>query len=345
MSGPLPSFLAPITIPASWVYGRFIAARNHRYDHNVGVELIGRPVISVGNITTGGTGKTPMVMWIARQLLLAGRHPIIAMRGYKSVNGMSDEQAEYAESIPDVPVIANPDRVSSLRDFFKVNRQFDCVILDDGFQHRQLKRDCDLVLIDATADTFNQRLLPAGHLREPLENLRRADAVIVTRANADGQVESEFSKLNAQIEQHHGKPPIAVSRHAWVALDVHQANHADEQRLVEWLRGKRVLTMLGIGNPEAMIRQLESVGAIVAANVPAADHEQYDRAKIAVARGLCTGCEAMVMSQKDWVKLRHLIDLSSWPAPIVVPRLEIEVFQGADELRARVLAAANRART
>lgn len=335
MSGPLPGYLAPLTVPASWLYERIIHARNVRFDRGVGVQRIDRPVISVGNITTGGTGKTPMVMWIARQLIDAGHKPAIAMRGYKSVEGKSDEQMEYMDRLPGVPVIADPNRFDALRAFLPSHLEIDCVILDDGFQHRQLHRNLDLVLIDATANTFNDRMLPAGHLREPLENLRRADAVIVM--HADAVSESEISNLKSQIANYHHRPALALSRHVWSRVDEHHSRNESNAHDVQWLRDKRVLTMIGVGTPQLIINQLQKAGVTIAADIPASDHERYNRAKIAVATGLCGGCDALVVTHKDWVKLRDLIDWSAWPVPIVVPRLELEVFEGADELRRMVL--------
>lgn len=353
MSGPLPGYLAPLTVPAAWLYRRIIAARNARFDRGVGVQRIDRPVISVGNITTGGTGKTPMVIWIAKQLIDAGHKPAIAMRGYKSVNGRSDEQMEYLDRLPGVPVIANPNRVDALREFLPRHPEIDCVILDDGFQHRQLHRDLDLALIDATADTFNDRLLPAGHLREPLENLRRADAIIITHAEALS--ESELSNLTTQILKHHRRPTLAVSRHVWSGLDVHHKQDVAQTRDVDWLCGRRVITMLGIGAPESVHRRLESMNVEVLKDVRARDHHRYayeDLEAIDVADALASGdtplsqeltggmrCDALVVTHKDWVKLRDVIDWSAWPMPIVVPRLELEVFEGAERLRELVLSA------
>jgi tetraacyldisaccharide 4'-kinase len=351
MSGPLPGYLAPLAVPASWIYERVIAARNARFDRGQGVQRIDRPVISVGNITTGGTGKTPMVMWIAERLIDAGYKPAIAMRGYKSVNGKSDEQMEYADRLPGVPVIANPERAAALREYLPQHPEIDCVILDDGFQHRQLHRDLDLVLIDATANTFNDRLLPAGHLREPLENLRRADAIIITHADAPS--DSELSRFNAQILTHHGRPTLAVSRHVWSRLDVHQNQSVQSLCDVDWLREKRVLTLVGIGNKRAIQRECRRLNVKVVADLEAEDHDWYDNDTTLQLQNRLTilkmhgkiqtdmGCDAIFATAKDWVKLRDLIDWSAWPVPIVVPRLELEVFDGADRLVDLVLSKVN----
>ena len=178
MPPPLPRVCLPLTIPASWVYRSAIALRNRRYDRN-GVERISVPVISVGNITTGGVGKTPMVAWLARQLLEAGHRPAICMRGYGSSRTQrSDEEMEYEAILPEVAVVADPNRAAAARRHLSRHPETDCLLLDDGFQHRQLHRDLDLVLLDATVHLPAERMLPAGHLREPVGNLQRADAVI-----------------------------------------------------------------------------------------------------------------------------------------------------------------------
>lgn len=338
MNGPLPAILRPLAAPASWVYGRGVAARNARFDRGEGVARIDRPVISIGNITTGGTGKTPMVMWTARVLKEAGIAPAIAMRGYKARPGeIGDEEAEYGRSLPDVPVVANPDRVGALRRFLPGHPEAACVILDDGFQHRRLHRDLDVVLIDATHDLSRDRLLPAGRLREPLANLKRADAVIVTRANG---TDAELSRV---IERFHGHPPLAWTSHRWASLFAHGSSDAPSEQTARWLGGKRVVTMCGVGNPRSVIRQAESFGAVIAANVPARDHERFSGSKLDAARRLCveSQCDAMLMTMKDWVRLGP-DDVKGWPVPIVVPRVEIEVFEGETELRRRILAAAGK---
>jgi len=328
VSGPLPGLFLPVTAPLSWAYERVIRLRNARYDRGDGVNALDVPVMSVGNITAGGTGKTPMVTWIARQLLAAGHQPAIAMRGYGASHDMrSDEAIEYQHLLPDVPVVADPDRTRAVRSFLASNDTIDSVILDDGFQHRRLHRDVDLVLIDATRGTFSDRLLPAGYLREPLDALARADAVIITRTPGVD------TTLASQVERYHGRPPIAWSRHWWRELTVHDPAEASSRtEPVDWLEGRRVLTMLGVGNPESIIDHIEAVGARVSANVPARDHEAFTSAKLRVARGLCDGVHAMLVTAKDWVKLREMPEISEWPVPIIVPMLEIDVFDGAAAL-------------
>jgi tetraacyldisaccharide 4'-kinase len=354
------------------LYSTAITSRNRRFDRGEGVQRVDRPVVSVGNITTGGTGKTPMVAWIAQTLLEAGHHPAIAMRGYKAARGEAgDEELEYRSLLPLVPVIANPDRVSALRSFLPQHREIDCVILDDGFQHRRLHRDLDLALIDAKADTLRDELLPAGNLREPPANLSRASAVIIT--HADDGVDAGLAQ---EIDRWHGKPPLAWTRHAWTGLfsyiplreglavtaerstnisPIEKApSHANaltpalSQRerefvSVNWLRGKRVLTLLGVGNPKAVIAQIEAAGAKVMADIPAGDHERFDRAKLLTAGGLAEGLDAMIVTRKDWVKIAPIVKSpgGAWRTPIVVPQLEIEFIDGEDRLKALLTNAVN----
>ena len=142
--------------------------------------------------------------------------------------------------------------------------------------------------------------------------------------------------LAVRIARYHGRPPVAWSRHVWTGLERPRPEGPPEDLGADWLRGKRVVTLLGVGNPKSVFDQLERAGAVIAADIPARDHERYERPKLTLARGLCGGAEAMVMTLKDWVKVRPLIDLASWPVPIVVPRLEIDVFEGAGDLQSLI---------
>ena len=166
----------PITVPASWIYAAVVGIRNRGFDRGRNVWKADLPVISVGNLTLGGVGKSPMVAWIADLLIRQGHAPVIAMRGYMARPGeMADEHAEYLDRLEEIKVVASPDRTGALKSFLSDNTQIDCILLDDGFQHRYIHRDLDLVLIDATRNTLRDRLLPQGRLREPLVNLQRAD--------------------------------------------------------------------------------------------------------------------------------------------------------------------------
>ncbi|MHC5112848.1 MAG: tetraacyldisaccharide 4'-kinase [Planctomycetota bacterium] len=330
MSGPLPAWLTPLAAPASWIYGVAVTRRNRRYDRGE-ASRIGVPVISVGNVTAGGSGKTPCVRWIVERLRFAGHRPAIAMRGYGARgDASSDEELEHQERLPDVPVVVDPDRTTALRAFLPRQPDVDCVVLDDGFQHRRLHRDLDLVLVDATRDALDGPLLPWGYLREPAAALRRADAVIVTRA--DGTDDT----LAAKIARHHGRPPLAWSRHAWTALDVHGAD-GGACVAADWLDGRRVAVMFGVGHPASVAGQVRDAGAEIVASISVRDHQHYTGRFLHDVRSRLAGVDALLVTAKDWVKTRPLIDCSDWPVPIVVPRLDLDVFAGADELTRLIL--------
>ena len=158
------------------------------------------PTISVGNITTGGTGKTPVVRWLAERLQEQGRRPAVLMRGYRSEGGISDEQSLLQQQLPEIPVIANPDRVRGAADATQKQNDIDTFILDDGFQHRRVHRDFDLVLIDATAPFGFGHILPRGSLREPLSGLRRANALLITRSS---QVDvNRLKEIEVELARH-----------------------------------------------------------------------------------------------------------------------------------------------
>jgi tetraacyldisaccharide 4'-kinase len=325
--------MAPLTVPLAAAYGAIISARNRRYDRRGPAGRVDVPVISVGNITVGGVGKSPFVGWLVERLGAHGVRPAIALRGYGADRaGRSDEAAEHEARAADVPVIVDPDRLRAVRAALAARDDIDCVVLDDGFQHRRLHRDLDLVLVDASRPRRLERMLPAGWLREPASSLRRADGVIVTHAPDD-------SALRSWVERHHGRPPVAWCRHRWSGLDVHEGAGPARAEAVDWLAGRRVVTLLGVGHPEAVRREVRASGATIVRDVPAADHARHTDASLRAVRSLAAECEALLLTPKDWVKASNVVDLSDWPVPIVVPRLEMDVFAGSDDLLAMALAA------
>lgn len=338
MTGPLPRGLDVIAVPSSRLYAAAVGMRNRWYDRAERSTRVARPVISVGNVTAGGSGKTPVVTMLARLLRDAGHRPAVALRGYGAGPGdRGDEAAEYAITLPDVPLIVGPDRARAIERALAGGADVDCILLDDGFQHRRLARDLDLVLVDAARPGLDGRLLPAGWLREPASGLRRADAVLVTHADRIDDA------LASAIERHHGRAPLAWSRHVWRGLDLHGAGAGSGE--AAWLRGRTVATLLGVGNPAPLERQIEAAGARIAVRIPARDHQAYvpgDVARIAAACG--GGLEALVTTRKDWVKLARLTGIAALPVPVVVPDVAIDVFEGGEALRELVLArAADRA--
>lgn len=318
------------------VYRWAVSRRNRAFDRGERVTRIGVPVLSVGNLSVGGTGKTPTVAWLARELGREGLRPAIAMRGYRARGGESDEALEYRERAPGALVIARPDRAAAIGEAIASGTRIDCVILDDGFQHRFVARDFDLVLVDATRDPFEDRCLPAGRLREPVGSLARAGGVAIT--HIESVSEARLRRLRERIEGAIGRPPIAMMRHEWSGLEGDGG-----MREVEWLRNRRVGIVCGIGNPEAFERMAESAGAVIAFGDVRADHAAYtpsDVRRIA-ERASRSGAEAVLTTLKDWVKLREVAGESEREM-FLRPRLELAFEEGEDALREAALRACGR---
>lgn len=335
--GPAPAMLGA---PLEPIYRAVVARRNASFDRGRRVSRLTVPVVSVGNISVGGTGKTPMVMWCVRALRAAGRRPAIGMRGYgarvhKGVASPSDEQAEYMESLPGTPIAADPDRVSALRRLLRDDKTVDCVVLDDGFQHRFVARDLDIVLLDVTRDPFADRCLPAGWLREPVESLGRAGVVALTHAERVSR--EAIETIRARVERVAPNARVFVSRHEWDGLDVGQESWPTTR-----LRGMRVLALCGVGNPGAFLAQARTAGAEVVRESVRRDHAPYDGEAAAriVEEAATLGCDAILTTLKDWVKLRPSLEeigAAGSSVPFIRPRLAM-AFDDEAGLRSLLLA-------
>lgn len=311
-------------------YATIMRARNRRYDAGRGVTRLDRPVISVGNLSVGGTGKTPMVAHVVRTLIDHGRTPCIAMRGYASRGGLSDEAEEYRRTLEGVPVVAGADRVAGLLEHFASTRgeQTDCIVLDDGFQHRRIARDLDIVLIDATRDTFSDRVLPAGFLREPVENLARAHAIVLT--HTEGVLAEDVRHLRQNVASCAPEALIAECRHEWDGL----RDARGEVLPTGTLRGMRVVGACAIGNPGAFLTQLAgAVGKACAGTLILRDHDPFGGASIRRLIELATNVQAemIVVTEKDWSKLAR-VRPEAWPCPVVRPCLRLGFLAGQAEL-------------
>lgn len=344
--GPLPNWLAPVARVAAVAYGAAVHVRARRLEQASAATSLEIPVVSVGNITAGGTGKTPFVRWCVRHLQAAGRKPIVALRGYRSHQGRSDEAMEYAELLPGVELAVGPNRVQTIARTHAAHPATDCAVLDDGFQHRRVARALDIVLIDATRPGLAGALLPAGWLREPAHALRRADAVVVTRAGA------VMPELNALIERHYGKPADAWCRHAWGAIDVFECapGKAPVRRTesAAFLQGKKVVAVAGLGNPQPFMQMLHDAGATISAQHIRADHAAYRAADALRLLHAAQEQQAVLATTwKDWTKLSRAIlenvrepaalassYMSASTLTVVVPRVEIEFVTGEPEIRA-----------
>lgn len=304
------------------------ALRNSAYDRGLlPAARVDAPVVSVGNLTVGGTGKTPMVAWIVRELGRRGLRAGILSRGYgaRDAAGRSDEARLLARLCPDAPHELDPDRVRGARRL--VDRGVDAVVLDDGFQHRRLARDLDLVLVDACrpfglaaprgGGAPVRALLPRGLLREPPAGLARAHALVLTRVDraAPAAVSALAAELGALAP---GLPVIETAHRPRRLVDA-----AGTDLGLESLAGRSVDLLSGIGNPAAFEAQVEALGARVRSHRRFPDHHPYCAADLA---GL--GERWVVTTAKDAVKLPDV------DAPVVVLEVELEVLRGGPVLEA-----------
>jgi len=354
--GPLPAPLRWLGRVAEPIYSFVITSRNRAFDEGRGVRRVDVPVISVGNLTAGGTGKTPMVLHLVRELLGAGRRPCIAMRGYVPKGGSgggpegtakSDEAQVYRRELPRVPLAVGPERFETISAVLANSGPPDCVVLDDGFQHRRLARDLDIVLVDASADVFRQRLIPAGWLREPVESLKRAGAVVITHSELVDP--GAQALLERSIERVHGMPPVAVVAHRWSGV-AQLVGGGDVEHAVDWLRGKRVLGVCAIGNPRGFAAALKGViegsgGMGSMRMIALADHDPLAPGTVrkVVESAQQFGAQAIVVTEKDWVKLTH-VPPGDWPCPVVRARLRLVFHRGERELTEMVVGASSHAR-
>ena len=326
----LRGMLAAAESPYTWVVRR----RNRCYD--LGASAVHRmevPVISVGNLTLGGSGKTPMVEWIVRRLAAQGKSVGIVSRGYGARGGPNDEARELAWKLPGVPHVQDPDRVAAAR---RAIHEFGCeaLVLDDAFQHRRIGRDLDIVLLDALEPFGFEHVFPRGTLREPVQGLARADVVALSRADLltaeqRAEIRDRVAKLSPHavwIEVRHA--PLALAAAGQGTAQAAQTP-AVEQPL-ETLRGRRVLAFCGLGNPAGFRHTLALCGYHVAEFREFPDHYAYrsgDLNALAAAAGRA-GAEALVCTQKDLVKIGvdRLGDRPLWAI-----RVGIDFLSGREE--------------
>jgi tetraacyldisaccharide 4'-kinase len=263
-------------------------------------QAVSVPVISIGNLTVGGTGKTPMVEWLAKYFRQHDIRVAIISRGYGAEQGaVNDEALELEQKLTDVPHLQNPNRVEAAQIAIE-ELETQLILLDDAFQHRQIARDLDIVLLDALEPFGYEHLLPRGTLREPIAGLRRADVVVLTRA--DLLPADERAAIRRRVERY--RPDVVWGEASHVPQSLLAAS--GEQASLESLRGQRVAAFCGIGNPAGFRHTIETCGYELVELREFPDHHRYTREdvdsleqwadQLAVTTVLCT-C-------KDLVKLR-----------------------------------------
>ncbi len=353
---PWPTRLLLATLKGfSMAFTAVVSARLFLYEFGIFRRYpLGCQVISVGNITAGGTGKTPVVEIFARELQKSGRKVAILSRGYRkrelpwylrlfreniepprvvsdgkrllldSEMG-GDEPYMLASNLPGVVVLVDKNRVKSGR--FAVKR-FGCdtLILDDGFQYLKLRHRLEIVLVDKTNPFGNEHMLPRGVLREPVRNIRRADFIFITKS--DGNTEA----LRARIRELNATAEIIECRHRPRYLqNVFTAEHVP----LEWLKGRTVTSLSGIAVPQSFENSLRAMGAKVIYCERYADHHRYNPQEIidALNKAADLHADALLTTEKDAVRFPRL---ESTPVPAYYLRVDIELLSGAENFHEAV---------
>ncbi|MBI5767052.1 MAG: tetraacyldisaccharide 4'-kinase [Verrucomicrobia bacterium] len=352
----------------SWLFSGLVQLRLWLYRHRVlRDEPLGCLVVVVGNLTVGGTGKTPVVEKFARALRDRGRRVAILSRGYKSKTApfwkkwwwdlthteeppprivsdgqdvlldsehAGDEPYMLARNLPGVVVLVDKNRVKAGAYAIK---KFGCdtLVLDDGFQYLPLKGSLNLLLVDKTNPFGNGHMLPRGILREPIKHLRRANYVFLTKSNGHRDPD-----LEALIAQHHPGADLIECAHRPQYLQRYgkDADGHDARQPLAWLKGRRVVAFSGIATPESFEKFLRDLGAVIVARERYLDHYRYDEEDIAELAEIAERerAEVLVTTEKDAVRIP---DQQSWPMPLYYLRLEIDIISGAadfDEAVSRI---------
>ena len=314
---------------AQWPYRVGVASKNLAFDFGLREPFeVGVPVISVGNLTTGGTGKTPVVAFLANWFRDAGAKVGLLSRGYKSLDASAnDEKLVLDQLCPGVPHWLNADRIDSAKR--AVIDGCTLLILDDAFQHRRIHRDLDIVLIDATNPWGYGHCLPRGMLREPIGNIERAHLVIVTRTD---QVSAEELTAIRTVLVRHDQigNTVEISFRPTQLL-----NSAGESKPLDDLAGQRVFGFCGIGNPASFQQTLRQLGAEIVGFESFPDHHHFTSDDLARLGGQTTAANAstLLTTHKDLVKIQ---DTELQGRPLWAVQIGTEIVRGAPMLEARL---------
>jgi tetraacyldisaccharide 4'-kinase len=339
-AGAVAGLLRCLLRSAAFGYAAIVCVRNFLYSRGwLKAHRVDAAVISVGNITAGGTGKTPLAVWLCRQIISNLRSEIsdfrcaILTRGYEAAKDARHKTQDYGDEVPiltegcpQAKVIVNPDRVAGAAEAigtFGAN----VLIMDDGFQHRRLARDLDIVAVDATQPFGYGKLLPAGLLREPVSSLKRAQAVVITRC--DQVAEVELTELEEKLR--------TVNPQILIARSIHSPAYAKsvdgKEISIDQLRGKKVFAFCGIGNPDAFLGTIKGLGCEMVGSKVYDDHYDYTQRSLAdiYEQAEDFGANLILTTQKDWTKIARLAGGRS-DVPLAYLAVEIKFLAGQDQL-------------
>jgi len=316
INGAIPSFFKWMLWICSLIYGFFVKLIVSGYERKAFTPYrADSKVISIGNITLGGTGKTQASIAIARMLEARGKRVSILIRGY----GV-DECMMLQEELKDVPVLVGPDRIQNAKRAF-YDFGIDTVVLDDGFQHWRIDRDLDIVLLDATNPFGNYFCLPRGILREPITTLKRADLIVITKVNSRSAKLKEIYKILGGL-----KKKNCVMESIYKPLELHDISKGAVVGL-KAVDGKKVCLVSSIGNPGYFKQNCIQLGAQIELEFTYLDHYNYKKEDFDKIDYECKylRLEYIIVTKKDAVKIKRLTTTSDMKTPILVLDVDFEI--------------------
>ncbi|MBU1260970.1 MAG: tetraacyldisaccharide 4'-kinase, partial [Planctomycetes bacterium] len=362
--------LSWVLFAVSLFYRFAVALRNILYNKSI-LKTVKVPaaVISIGNITTGGTGKTPLVAWLCNYFATKNIKTAVLTRGYRVKNSaFADEPAMLAKAAPQAKVIVNPDRIAGAEKAISQHNA-KLLIMDDGFQHRKLARDVNIVAIDATEPFGYEKLLPAGLLREPLGSLKRADAVVITRINqtpsascqppphcfdlrsktvgrpaatscdvsrsgksgAAGEAREgeKISEIKERISKINPDIVFAAAVHKPMGIKLIK----DKRIPLNKLAGRKIYAFCGIGNPDAFFQTLSDMALNIVGTKVYNDHHKYTESDIAAIYEDAKYKQAQLVltTHKDWMKTA-LLCIDKFEIPFAALMIELEFIDGQEKI-------------
>ncbi|MCH7883615.1 MAG: tetraacyldisaccharide 4'-kinase [Planctomycetes bacterium] len=312
------------------IYRTGVERRNRRYDRHGPRSVLPVPVISVGNLTVGGTGKTPLVIDLVQRLEQMGFSPAVVSRGYKSpVDEPNDEERLIRKRCPSVVYAADADRTRAA-EWACDTQGADVIVLDDAFQHRRLGRTLDIVLVDATCPFGYNHLLPRGLLREPPSGLARAGLIVLTRCSQVSP--AELDRVEAKIRRLNGGAPLIRCDHRVTGVERLDGRPADQE-----LAGKRAILLAGIARPSAFEATVSAMGVRVVGHRWWPDHHRYRSRDVdrLMKTARFAPHDVLITTEKDAVKLADLGTFDH--VPLYVVKISIDFLQDGSTMIQHVL--------
>jgi len=315
-----------------------VAGRNLLYDAGLlQTNKVPVPIICVGNLTVGGTGKTPMVSWLTNYFSRQGKKVAILTRGYKrrdsqkplillpgeenqhGVNELGDEAAMLHARHPHAALVLDVDRSRGARTICSCWSP-DIIIMDDGFQHRRLQRNLNIIMVDSQRLFGNGFLLPAGSLREPISALQRADLVIFNKFDAHDPL---FANKCRRVFDFISPEKLFTASYQLKSL--YNLNRPSRRFRIDQLQAKKVLAFAGIANPDYFFHQLKNLGIKLQDSLPFADHISYDLKSLQKISRLADNCQFAVTTAKDAVKIAKIPEVQHLLPPLLVADVKLQL--------------------